>query len=45
MGRPAARPSHLENFTGAAIEGILVNIELRRAVSVGGTRRQSAHGN
>jgi hypothetical protein len=32
--------SHFETFTGAAIKGILADMVLGRAVSVGGTRRQ-----
>jgi hypothetical protein len=32
-------------FTGAAIEGILVEIVFGRAVLVGGSRRQQAHSN
>jgi hypothetical protein len=43
--QPPPRSTHsehytLEIFTGAAIEGILVDIALGRAASVGGSRRQ-----
>jgi hypothetical protein len=38
------RRSHLEIFTGAAIE-VTLRMYLERATSVGGPRGESAHGN